>query len=100
MCPCLLSDAHSVRPNDITVNRRFAFSTITKAGDLLCLCEWSSPPTNKYFRQFSNGIFSGKELQASSTLMVAGVVLRYCATQPMTFEMPDSVYANNTLVGV
>ena len=22
-----------------------------------------------------------------------GVVLRYCATQPFTFELPDSVYA-------
>ena len=32
--------------------------------------------------------------------LVAGVVLRYCATQPMTFEMPNSVYAKYALVGV
>ena len=32
--------------------------------------------------------------------LVAGVVLRYCATQPMTFELPDSIYAKPSLAGV
>jgi hypothetical protein len=31
--------------------------------------------------------------------LVAGVVLRYCATQPMTFELPDLVYVKGTLIG-
>ena len=44
-------------------------------------------------------MWQGKTILSSSTLMEAGVVLRYCATQPMTFEMPDSVYAKYTLVG-
>ena len=32
--------------------------------------------------------------------LVAGVVLRYSATQLFTFELPGSVYAKYALVGV